>query len=506
MTRSARLAFLGAVAALLAACGTTVPYQRLGTGEYGNGGLSNSSVESTGNAATAGNAAVAAPGTATGSSGGGSAASPSSVSGSNSATTGPSGASPQGVTGISAPPLAPNAPVQVGIPYVNQQEANTLTSGIGSGLESADDQAIYTQLIDQVNSQGGVLGHPIKPIFHTIDPTQSEPQWEQSACSDFVQDHHVLVALGAAASINYMRCVTQGGAAVLGADWSNLLQSEYQQLQWVEQPDAIALDRLARLQATQFKAEGLFSSPTPAKVGVLYFDVPEFATAESILEHSLAAEGVKVVDRQAFNWVGSSQDVGATETQVQNAVLKFHSEGITQVIGVETNAWLIGFFGLDASNQSYYPRYGYTSEEVLSNVAANVPAKELQGARFIGWWPAQDLTDTSSYPAAARACIAFVNAHGQATTTGNERASALGDCENVHYLVAALEAGGEPFSRASLLAGSRRLSAGNYQPDNTFGISETSANFDGVSQVRQGEWNSSCSCFAYTTGPIDVDS
>jgi hypothetical protein len=428
------------------------------------------------------------PGAGSGAAGGGGGSAAASGASSSGASSGGGSVAPAGgstAVGRSVA-VAPSAPIVIGIPYVNQQEENAVTGGIGSGLQNADDQAMFSLLISDVNRHGGVLGHPLQAVYHSVDPTQTEAQWEQSACSDFVQDHHVLVAFRAATTINYLKCVTQGGAAVIGTDWSNLVQSEYQQLQWVIQPDTFALDRLARIQATQFEAEGLFASPAPAKVGILYFDVPEFATAEGILEHSLAAEGVDVVDRQAFNWVGSTQDVGGTAARVQNA-------------------WLIGFFGLDAANQNYYPRYGYTSDEVLSNIAANVPAKALQGSKFIGWWPAQDLADTGDYPPAEKACVEFMNAHGQATSTGNERSSALGDCESIYYLVAALKAGGEPFSRASLLAGARRLTAASYQPVNTFGISETPSNFDGASEIRQGGWDTSCSCFAYTSGPIKVN-
>ena len=67
-----------------------------------------------------------------------------------------------------------------------------------------------------------------------------------------------------------------------------------------------------------------------------------------------------------------------------------------------------------------------------------------------------------------------------------------------------LEASGAPFSRAGLLAGARKLSDTSYQSVNTFGISVTPSDFDGASEIRQGTWGSSCSCFEYTSGPIKV--
>ena len=272
------------------------------------------------------------------------------------------------------------------------------------------------------------------------------------------------------------------------------------------QPDAIALDRLARIQADQLVAIGPVRVPiSPAKVGVLYFEDPApFAAAEKVLEQELARRGVQVADRASLPAMSpSASDVGPTQTQVQNAVLRFRSEGITHVIGVETNAWLIGFFGVGAASQDYYPRYGYTSDEVLSNVAANVPARALEGARFVGWWPAQDVTDPASYPTAARRCLTFMRKHGFAISTGNQRGDALGACESISFLERALTAGGEPMSRTSLFTGARGLRT--YQPTNTFRLRITARNYDGVSTIRQGRWDSHCGCFAYTSGLIPID-
>ncbi len=400
--------------------------------------------------------------------------------------------------------LRSNGPILVAaLPYVDQQQGSAFTGSIGTGLETGDLKGMVDALVADLNHRGGILGHLVKIIPYRIDPSSSQTQYEQGACATFTQDNHVLVALLGGASPNYLSCVTRGGAAVLGTDWSNLRQADYARLQWVLQPDAIALDRLARIQADQFVAMGLFESDLPAKVGVLYFEDPAFAAAEKVLEQELARRGVQVADRQAFHYVAAASDVGPTQTQVQNAVLRFRSEGITHVIGVETNAWLIGFFGVGAASQDYYPRYGYTSDEVLSNVAANVPARALEGARFVGWWPAQDVTDPASYPTAARRCLTFMRKHGFAISTGNQRGDALGACESISFLERALTAGGEPMSRTSLFTGARGLRT--YQPTNTFRLRITARNYDGVSTIRQGRWDSHCGCFAYTSGLIPID-
>jgi hypothetical protein len=382
----------------------------------------------------------------------------------------------------------------VGIPYVDPGAANAFTSGLGKGLAGADPKAEYTAYLAKLNSHGGIAGHQVKPIFHDIQPSDTASTYEGAACSTFTQDNHVQFVFDIGLSTNFLRCIFAGGVmGVINTGWAGLNTSDLAAMPGLLFPDAIALDRLSHVQADEFSRRHFFDST--AKVGILYFDESHYARAEQTLEAALKSHGVSVVDRVAIHYVASTGDVGQTATESQNAVLKFRSEGVTHVLFVETNAYVSGAFGIAADSQKYYPRYGYTSDEPLSNVASNVPATSLKGALFIGWTPGFDVVDSSAFSDEAKSCLRFMSASGNPTDTGNQKAEALTVCESVRYLKAALEAS-NGISRASLIQGAARLGAA-YTPDATFAVEGKRA--DGVSRVRDGAFDTGCSCFRYTS-------
>lgn len=494
--RRRRLRLLAVVLLGVAAagCGSTVPLasqQDLSQG--GALGSGTGSTSSDAGPAGVGSGGVASPGV--GSAGAGTAA-----GGAAASSTGPAtGAGSSAETATGTRVVQAKAPIVVGIPYVDQQQSNSLTSSVGTGLNSADDKAIYNVLLKRLNARGGILGHKVVPLFHAVDVTQNEADYSAAACADFTQDHHVDIIF-VAGDQALDKCAMKAGVAVVGADMSTQNSADYARLGYVQQPDAIALDDLARLQAREFTAMGLFASPAPAKVGVLYYEEPHFVAAEKILESELAKRGVQVVKREAFHYVASSQDVGQTESQIGNAVLSFRSAGVTQVVGVETNAWLIGFFGVHAESQHYYPRYGYTSDEVLTNISANVSAQELKNSVFIGWMPAYDTADTRQYTPEGRACLKLMTDDGQDMSTGNERFSALDDCDNLGFLTAALTAGGDRISRDSLRVGGRAIGT-SYRPAGTFLTNFPHGYGAGAAAIRRGKFDDACACFAYTSAP-----
>jgi len=484
----APLAALALVAA--AACGSTVP-------------LAERNASTDGLSTTSSGAASSQDGTGTalGQPGPGGVTGPVSATGSTvpGGATGDVGSVADGV----ATAVGESKPLLIGIPYAHSAQANALLGSIGKGLAGADGKAVYEALIADLNARGGIRGHKVAPVFYKIDLSSNIPQEERAACQAFTVDHHVLVAVGDA-SPAYAQCVLKGGAAVVQSYFSDGLSSDYTRLPYVYQAAGFAQDRLMPLYGHALKQMGYFTSTTPVKVGVLYEDTPAYTKAEAILERTLAAEGVKVEMKQAFAPVQSQSDIGANQSQVQGAVLKFRAAGITHILGVETNAWLIGFFGLGASSQGYYPRYGYDSNEFLSNVAANVPARALQGAVFFGYYPPYDVLDTKQFTPEGQACLKLLVSKGiTVPNTGNGHSDTMTACDNIRFLEAALNAApaGGPLTRDLLAAGVTALGS-SYRSTITFRTRFTSGlrYVDGVDTYRTGKWDDACSCFAYTSG------
>ena len=470
---------------LAAACGSTVPVAQQGVS---SDGLTTAPPQAAAPESSAG------PGTADG-------AGPAAI-----ASTGPQAAATSTSVGDAvagaATVVGASSPISIGVPYADSQQANTMLGAIGKGLAGADVKAVYQALVDDLNARGGIRGHKVKLVFYKIDLTSNVPQEEQAACQAFTHDNHVLVAMGDA-SPAYSRCILKGGAAVVQSTFSDSNPDEYAGLPYVYQPAGIPQDRLMPLYGRALKQMGYFDSVTPIKLGVLYEDLPTFRKAEALLEKQLNALGVKVEIKQAFAPVQSQSDIGANQSQVQGAVLRFRAAGVTHVIGVENNAWLIGFFGVGAASQGYYPRYGYDSNEVLSNVATNVPAQALKGAVFIGYYPPYDVLDTKQFTPAGQKCLALLVKKGIAVPdTGNGHSDTMTACDNVRFLEAALDAAPQSAITRDLLASGVAALGSSYRSTITFTthFSTGLGYVTGASSYRTGKWDESCGCFAYTSG------
>jgi len=480
-------ALVGGLLALTAACGTTVPAAGGSSGGAGLDGLTSPAPLSSALPADPGGRAASVPGGTAVAPVGGAVAEPGTVGGTLPAV-------PGGVR-------AGDGPVSVGIAYVDAGASNAFVSSIGKGLATGDTRASMQLRITDLNTRGGILGRKVVPVWHEVDINSGPGQYEQAACSAFTQDHKVHYVMDLGMGAVFQSCMSRAGIGVLFTGQSLMTTQGFARYPGFVMPDAVALERVSRIQAERFTRMGFFGNLATARVGVLYYDHPEFAAAEQVLERELKARGVVVAERRALHYVDETSDVGQTVSEANSAVLAFRSAGVTHVLAVEQNAWLTGGFGIAAASQEYYPRYGYTSQEPLGNIAANVPARALEGARFIGWNPVQDVSDAAQVPAPGRACLRFF-ARSQPQETPNQRSTLLTACESFDFLRDALQAAGSADGARSLVAGAARLRS--FASTTTYAVTVRPERRDGVASARDGAWDASCTCFRYTSGPKPV--
>lgn len=390
--------------------------------------------------------------------------------------------------------------IKVGVPHVDAQQASAFTASFGGNLATGDDKRNFQILLDDLNARGGILGRKVVPHFHTIDINQQQAVYEQAACTDFTQDNRVAFVL-VGQSPTLADCLIRRGVGVVG-DGSQLNTADYDKIPYYVQSGSYALDRLALLQAREFTKMGLFKGTVPAKVGILYYDLPTYRFAEKVLAKELRALGVEVVVEEAFAYAASVDALAGSQAQVQNAVLKFRSRGVTHVVGVELNAFLQGFFALYGSQQDYYPRYGWTSNQVPTNVKEVAPDRALVGSLVLGFYPMFDTEDQSTYPAETRACFTLLKSKGVPIGSGNQRSSAAVACDAVRYLKAALTSGGG-VDRDALVRGARQLGS-SFKPAVTFASLLPKGYGAGAAALRRGAWNTDCDCFRYTSAAYNV--
>ena len=136
--------------------------------------------------------------------------------------------------------------------------------------------------------------------------------------------------------------------------------------------------------------QGFFSNG--AKVGILTYESPEFRHAiDRAVRPTLRGYGIGSPDVQYLTPPQALSDQGSLVSSIQNAVLKFRSNGVTHVMFLDGNSSITYFFLKQAKSQEYYPRYGFSSLSYPSFLQANAGADQLAGTVGVGWLPTQDV-------------------------------------------------------------------------------------------------------------------
>jgi hypothetical protein len=409
------------------------------------------------------------------------------------------GSSAPGSSTPTGPAVGTHTPITVGFPYLDAAASASVLSGIGKGLASADSHEVAELEIARINKAGGLSGHPIKPYFYDINPNTAQATYEQGACDDFTQDHPVQVVMDFGMTDNFVNCALAGGVpGIINANVSGYTSSQLASTPGAVFPNSISLDRLAKIEVQKLAAAHWFQPG--AKVGILYYDTAPYVAAEKDLEADLWVDHINVQDRIALGYVGSTGALTQLLTQMQGADLRFRSEGISNLMFVENAGFLAAAFGLEAGPQGYYPKYALSSDAPLGAIDANISARELQGAAFVGWIPAQDVGGTSNIPAGGKACMAYMSAHGQPFITPNEKAGSIQICDEFDYLkaVVAKIPAGQSVTRSSFINATHSVGS-SYHSDQTFGV-DTAGRTDGVDTIRMGDYSAGCKCFQYTSG------
>jgi hypothetical protein len=202
---------------------------------------------------------------------------------------------------------------------------------------------------------------------------------------------------------------------------------------------------------------------------------------------------------------GGFSDVGTFVSEMRNAAFKMQADGANKVmfLGVENGG--LQFFANAADSQHYYPTYlasSFGNLQVQQSGGVAMPARQLANVRGLGWVPVVDVAKPAS-TSVGRACESHLTAHGgKAPSSLGERVAALGDCDAVGLLNAALlnsqGAGGlGPLRSAIEGLGSSYISPLATSGATRFGTSR----HDGASLGRLFSYQAGCSCLSYISGP-----
>jgi hypothetical protein len=417
-----------------------------------------------------------------------------------SGATGASGADPAVVPGTTA------TTIKVGFPYLAQEDANTFTSAVGaSGIAVGDTRAQFNALVEEVNSNGGILGRKVVPVFFKLDSAQTSESQQQSQCEHFTRDNRVFaVMMGLGRTLR--ACLNKAGVPNISGRLSVAGDSEFREAPLYVEPSAIGLDGIGRSYPQQLSEAGFLkksTTETEVKLGVIYFQEPAFANAyKNHLKPGFAKVGVPVTADAAV----PNDNLAALNSAVQSAVLRFNSEGINRVTFLDYDAFTVGFFMVSAEQQGYRPTYAINSQNAPANLAAQkdaVSENQLRGTYLIGWRPTYDVSsDDKLVPPGQKKCLDAVRSRNVAIPSRNGQGSVTSFCDSLFFLKAALERAGN-VSASAFLAGTNALGS-SYVPAATYRTTVGQDKHDGASSVRQGHYVDECACFRYMSGLLPL--
>lgn len=393
---------------VLAACGTTVS-PRAQSSFGSQGGLS----------------PVTGPSSepASSSSGPGSSGSASSASSSVSGSSGSSGSAdvslaPSGGSGTAAPGRPVTGPIQIG--FINQTFSNAGNFGINTPSGHAT-QDTYQAIVTAINAHGGLDGRKVIPVYANVSLTGNWTTDYQAACATFTQDHHVAAVAGYSLLEleSFEACLTKAGVVHLNAgspngDDQELAANPYLFMTAYPTADGVYLTELSGAVDTGLLAPG-------TKLGVMRTDCGWDQRAWSrTAEPFITQHRVTVAKTAVLRCPSNATDVATTEqSEIQSAVLQFHSAGVTVVMANGTAQ----YFADTANSQSYFPQYVITTVDTSEGLQTqNVPQSEMKNMHGFGWYPILDADAAHQPPsppaqqAVVARCLALLHSVGYVPT------------------------------------------------------------------------------------------
>jgi ABC-type branched-subunit amino acid transport system substrate-binding protein len=352
-------------------------------------------------------------------------------------------------------------------------------------------------LVNWVNSNGGLAGHPIKPVFYELDLTRSDPYstFMAEMCAKWTQDNKVIAAF-AYANADFSPvadCLNRKNAVFSSYANYSRQASDFRKIpNWVE-PSAISSERLAALQIASLSDQGFLEGQS--KVGLLAYDYAAAKTLTSRLVAGLKQRGITAIVYEV-RYGNSTPELSGTIASIQSAVLRFRSEGVERVMSAAYPG-AIGFFMRYADSQNYRPRYGLSSYDSLAALPANAPTSQLEDAVAVGWTPTGDFSaaDRGAPNTSGETCRAIFTKAGIPKT---QETYSFGYCDFVLSLKAAAQlVGGSAVTGDLLRAGLEGLGA-SYTAPTSYGTALSRSQHDGISRARPLAFSSACTCWRAT--------
>jgi hypothetical protein len=415
-----------------------------------------------------------------------------------------------GSSGVAASaPGVTDSKIYIGIPYDEAGPANQ--AAFGASLDS-DARKPYNAVIAQINKQGGLFGRQIEPIYFKFDgaSSQTADQQMQAACSHWTEDNEVFAIFFAQDIIQ--RCAERAGAVITYSDGASLPE-DFETYPHYWETGGLNLIRIGPVTVNGLYRENYFGKK--AKVGVVTWDDPTYrASFERGYLPALNQRGIELATDPAFiTPPQTAQDLGATSADVNSAVLRFQTQGITHVVmidgpsGLCQSACMGTLFLRRADSQEYFPRYGFNANNVAKDAQEEglYPARQLRDSIVVEWSDADKFYDEGYKINQTRErCYALMRKSGVPMDNANAQFEARLACEQLWFFQL-LESilGKAPLTADNIIVAVNKVGS-SFQSPSAYAVNLSASQHDGISAARNMKFMDQCTCYKWVSDPYKV--
>lgn len=504
----------------LVGCGTTVPLAQQGTAAGGLQGRtpSGGGPSTAGSGVTSADTVAGSPAAVVASPGGGAGTA---TGGASSQTSQSSQGGTQGGPGSNGTPSAAhlsnggNVPgmtattVKVGLEQVNTAALEGFATAIGANASIGNADGWQTAMISWVNKNGGLAHRTLVPVYYQAQVGASNDTNNQAACAAWAQDTHVYLAMAfQSEGSGAVSCLRSRGILSVAANYEVGSVDDFNRFApYYYTPSSLETVSLARAYIEGLYGAGFFE--TGQKMGLLYMNYPEYQVAvDKGLKPALAARHLSLSDEISINYDGNPADVSQTTAAIQGAELKFASEGIKEVLSLDSGGTIALFYMEAAQQQHQSFRYGLNSTSDGSFLEGqNGVASQLANSIIVGTAPAYDTNNLATAPPNPDRdrCFAILKAAGYIPGSAVDREAMLNICAFFFFIKTVMDHaqtfGAQGFAGAVAALGRNPGTASASDAD-SFGPGKEW----GADAYAIATWSANCSCFAYTGGAHPITS
>lgn len=424
----------------------------------------------------------------------------------------PSGAAgPAGAPTTSAVPLPPQGrapargPLSLGILYtINDAAAG---AGVDNG-NSFTPEGAYKGLVRAWNARGGLAGRRIEPVYAAIRSSSSSLASDlEAACQTFTKDNKVAAVLASTGIYleSFGACLAKASTPLIAGDYAMGDDTALAAAPGYLTPSTVTTDTRLRVLLERMAAAGRMTRSD--RLGVVVescaFDQRTYERTVAPVARRLRLTIAEKVETRCFSQIG---DLAGQASDLQNAVLRFSTRDVTQVLfvsgSVEGNLML--YFATAAEAQGYHPRYALTSAVAATIQEANTPEGQLENAAGVGWLPSLDRSADSARTPPQTACLADLRkGAGVTPASGADRFFAFSTCDAFALYDAALRRTAGHTPQAEVVAAVHSLGT-TFAPASTPAADFSGTRRTGPRQGRVFAWATGCGCFDYTGSPFPL--